>query len=100
MGIAGLGIGAVTGILAIVQKGDAASACPVAASCTSRTGLDAAASSRAFASASTASFVVGLAGAAAGVALLIAGRDKPAPRAAITASVLPGGAGLGAKVLF
>jgi tetratricopeptide (TPR) repeat protein len=100
VGVTGLGVGAVTGVLAIVQKGNAASACPDAAQCNSRTGLDAAASGKALASVSTASFVVGLAGAAAGVALVVAGRDKAAPSAAVAAWALPGGTGLGVRGRF
>jgi hypothetical protein len=111
VGIAGLGIGAVTGILAIVKKGDAASACPNPMMC-SGAGLQTAATGQTLASVSTASFVVGIAGVAVGVTLLVAGREKPAavdggsaakpagPSASFAPWVLPGGAGLGAQGRF
>lgn len=101
LGIAGLAIGAVTGILAIVEEGDASSACPDAARCTSPAGLDAAASGKALAGVSTASFAVGLAGAAAGVIVLVAGNRAPAaPAAAFAPWVLPSSAGLGVTGRF
>jgi hypothetical protein len=106
VGVAGLGVGAVAGVLAIVQKGDASSACPDATRCTSRAGLDAAASGQTLASVSTAAFAVGLAGAAAGVALVVAGRERPARAPAALAGVsfgaspLPGGAVFGARGSF
>ena len=111
VGLAGLGIGAVTGILAIVKKGDAASACPNPMMC-SGPGLQTAATGQTLASVSTASFVVGIVGVAVGVTLLVAGREKPAvvdggsvakpagPSASFAPWVLPGSAGLGVQGRF
>lgn len=94
VGLAGLGIGAATGILAIVKKGQAASACPMPSRCTAD-GIETAAGGKALAGVSTASFAVGVAGIGAGVVLLLVGRDKaPAPPAVVSAAVLPGGGGV------
>jgi hypothetical protein len=100
VGLTGLAIGAVTGVLALVKKGDAASACPVATSCTSTIGLDAASTGKTLAGVSTASFVVGLAGVVSGVALVIGGRERPAPTATLAPWVLPGGGGFAAVGRF
>jgi hypothetical protein len=103
VGATGLVLGAVTGILAIVQKGDASTLCPQPSRCTGP-GLTASGTGHALAAVSTGAFVVGLAGAGAGVAMVLLGRDpRPAgsdaaprpPVAAVTPWVLPGGAGLG-----
>jgi hypothetical protein len=107
VGVAGLAIGAITGILAIVQKGDASSLCPQPSRCTGA-GLEAAGSGHALAAVSTGAFVVGFAGAGAGVALVLVGRDhtpagdaapKP-PVATVAPWVLPGGGGIGVRGRF
>jgi hypothetical protein len=99
-GVAGLGVGAVAGIAAIAKKSDAAAACPDPARCGSP-GLESAAAGRALAGVSTAAFVLGGVGVAAGVTLLVVGRSK-APKQGDAASVtavapwaLPGGGGVG-----
>jgi hypothetical protein len=106
VGATGIVIGAVTGALAVVQKGDASSLCPKPSQCTGA-GLEASGTGHALAAVSTGAFVVGLAGAGAGVVLLIAGRDrKPAgdaaqrPSAAVAPWALPGGAGVGVSGRF
>jgi hypothetical protein len=105
VGVAGLAIGAITGILAIVQKGDAASLCPDASRCTGQ-GLTASGTGHALAAVSTGAFVVGLLGAGAGVALVLVGRDRkpadaaPKPAATLVPWVLPGGAGVGVQGRF
>jgi hypothetical protein len=100
VGLAGLAIGAALGVRAIVEKGDAASACPNPSACNA-TGLQASSTGHALAAGSTASFVVGIAGAALGVTLIVVGRD-PAPAASASLRVVgyPGGAGLGAGASF
>jgi hypothetical protein len=100
VGLAGLGIGAALGVRAIVEKGNAASACPKPSACNA-TGLEASSTGHALAAGSTASFVIGLAGAALGVTLVVVGRD-PAPAASAGLRVVgyPGGAGLGAGASF
>lgn len=103
VGLAGLGLGAVTGILAIGKKGDAATLCPDPTRCGGE-GRDVAGTGHALAAVSTASFVMGAVGVAAGVTLVLLGRDRaPAPAAArviVNPLVLPGGAGLGASGSF
>jgi hypothetical protein len=100
IGFAGIVIGAVTGVGAITAKSDAAKLCPDPKACTGA-GLEAAGKSRALADVSTASFVIGLAGVAAGVTLVLVGREKPAaPSAALAPLVLPGGGGIGAHGRF
>jgi hypothetical protein len=108
VGATGLVLGAVTGILAIGQKSDASTLCPDATRCAGP-GLTAAGTGHALAAVSTGAFVVGLAGAGAGVALVLLGRDhRPAggdaaptpPVATVAPWVLPGGAGLGVQGRF
>lgn len=105
VGLAGLGVGAVAGILAIGKKSDAAAQCPNPASCGSA-GLESAAAGRALAGVSTAGFVLGGLGVAAGVTLIVVGRPRAAsaPQQAVSARVspwaLPGGAGIGAAGSF
>lgn len=100
VGLAGLGIGAVSGILALGKKGDFDKACPDAAHCSAE-GLQIEASGKALAGVSTASFVVGLVGLGAGVTLVLLGRDRGKPAAvSVGASPLPGGGFLGAHGAF
>lgn len=101
VGIASIGVGAVTGILAFVKKGDVDSLCPREDIC-SEEGVEAERSGKAFATASTVAFAVGLAGVGAGAVLLVmsGGKTAPKPAAAIAPLVLPGGAGIGARGRF
>jgi hypothetical protein len=99
VGLAGIGMGAVTGVLAVLKKGEAASLCPEPARCNGQ-GLEVASAGRTFAAVSTASFIVGLAGLGAGVTMVILGRDRPAAAATIGPVVLAGGAGLGVMGAF
>lgn len=103
LGLAGLGVGAVSGGLAIAKKGEASDACPNPAKC-NVSGLEAAASGRALAGVSTAAFVLGGVGVAAGITMIIVGRDKPAKQVEQAMSIAPWaspfGAGLGASGSF
>lgn len=88
-GVASLVVGAVTGGLAIAKKGEVDRNCEGGCNDASR---DAAQAGKAFATVSTATFIVGGAAAAAGVIMVVLGR----PKAAVTGAVapMPGGAAL------
>jgi hypothetical protein len=99
-GIAGLGVFAVTGILAIVKKSDLQKACPNPAKCTPA-GLAIQGSGRALAGVSTASLIVGLVSAGAGTALFLMTGEKAKPAtAAFVPAALPGGAAVAASGRF
>ena len=99
VGIAGLGVGAVTGILAIAKKNEVARLCPEPKQCTPE-GVAIEGTGKAFAAASTVAFAAGLATLGVGTYLVLSNREKPAPTAAFAPLFLPGGAGLGASGTF
>lgn len=105
LGVAGIGVGAATGILAIAKKSDADAQCPDPTRCATP-GLESAAAGRALAGVSTGAFVLGGVGIVAGVTMLFVGRAK-APKQGDAASItavapwaLPGGGGVGVSGRF
>ena len=112
VGIAGLGVGAVTGILALGKKGDVEDACPDPDECTPA-GVKLADSGRTLSIVSTVAFALGAAGAGVGAYLVLTGGDepddsastarglrRPGPTAKVSAGVLPGGGGLSVRGTF
>jgi hypothetical protein len=105
VGVAGLGIGAVTGILAIVKKGQLDTTCPDSTKCSAE-GLRLEGGGKALAGVSTAALIVGVVGVGAGLTLVLVNRDHPsaaapsAPALALGSGVLPGGGWLGARGAF
>jgi hypothetical protein len=99
VGIAGLGVGAVTGILAITRKNEVARLCPEPGQCTSE-GVAIEGTGKALAAASTVAFAAGLASLGVGTYLVLSNREKPTTTATIAPLWLPGGAGLGASGAF
>lgn len=98
IGVTGLGVGAVTGILAIVKKSDLEKACPKPAVC-SPNGREIEGSGRALAGVSTASLIVGVAAAGAGAVLFFTSRDAPAA-AAVGPAAMAGGGGVVVRGAF
>lgn len=100
VGVAGISVGAVTGILAFVRKGEVDDACGPKF-CTQE-GLDAEASGKTMAAVSTVAFAVGFAGVGVGAVLLLtSGRGGGGKTTTSIAPVgLPGGAGVSARVRF
>jgi hypothetical protein len=99
-GALSLAVGVTTGILAFSKKNEVDALCPRADVC-SEEGISAERTGKTFATTSTVTVVVGLAGVGIGAALLLTGGgNNPKPAAAIGPLVLPGGAGLGARGRF
>lgn len=98
-GIAGLGLGAAAGILAIVKNGEFNDACPDPAKC-DVDGVKANGAAQAFTTMSIAALVTGGVGLAAGVTLVVVTREKAPATVSLGPSVLPGGAGIGALGRF
>ncbi len=108
VGVAGLGVGAVTGILALGKKSEVEGECPIADQCTPA-GVELAASGKTLSIVSTVAFGVGVAGVGAGLYLVLtSGDDAPAsaasgaprPITAVGAVALPGGGGLTVRGTF
>jgi hypothetical protein len=98
IGVAGLGVGAVTGILAILKKNELEKVCPNPMQC-SAVGRDIGGSGRALAGVSTASLILGVAGAGAGAVLFFTSGDKPAA-AAVGPAAFAGGGGVVVRGAF
>ena len=91
-GVASIGVGAVTGLLAIGDKNDLAKECYPAKVC-SPAGADAASSGQTMATVSTVTFAVGLAAAAAGVYFVLSSPHAAGHRTALSPLAVPGGGG-------
>ena len=92
VGLAAIGVGAVTGILAIGTKSDLEAECPDPSSCRTVEGRDLASKGEALTTTSTVAFIVGLAGLGSGIALVLTAPDSPKP-IALAPAALPGGGG-------
>ena len=94
LGIAAIGVGAVTGALTLARKDTVAANCDAAKAC-NPVGVAAASEGKMFSAISTATFLGGAAALAAGVVLVIVGRsgDRSGPVVAVVTTVAPGGAG-------
>ncbi len=95
VGVMGLGIGAATGIMALAKKGEVEELCPNPAQCTAE-GVQIEGAGKAFATVSTVSFALGLAGVGTGVVLVLLGRDGKETKVGVAPTVLSGGGGIGA----
>ncbi|MBX3231465.1 MAG: hypothetical protein KIT84_24460 [Labilithrix sp.] len=76
VGVAGLAVGTVTGLMAIGKASDAKDVCPTDGGCSSRSAVDAADSARTLGAVSTAGFIVGGVGLAAGAVLVFTAPSK------------------------
>ena len=92
IGLAAIGVGAVTGILAIGTKSDLEAECPDPSSCRTVEGRDLASKGEALTTTSTVAFIVGLAGLGSGIALVLTAPGSPKP-IALAPAALPGGGG-------
>jgi hypothetical protein len=92
IGIAAIGVGAVTGILAIGTKSDLEAECPDPLSCKTVEGRDLASKGETLTTTSTVTFVLGLAGLGGGIVLVLTSPDSPTSTA-LAPAALPGGGG-------
>lgn len=97
LGVASLGAGAATGIMTIQRKGTVEQSCNKNKECTPA-GVQAATEGKTLAAVSTATFVAGLAGLGAGVAMVVTGSRSRGP--VVSAALGPGGAGVWATGTF
>ena len=81
IGVAGLAVGAVTGLIAIGKNSDSKQACPNDGACASRDAVDAADSARQFGTISTIAFIAGGVGAALGTVLVLTAPSSSSERA-------------------
>jgi len=95
VGVVGIGVGAVTGGLALATKSELNKLCPVPAACT-QAGVDKAAKGKTLSVVSTVGFITGALATGAGVILVITGGSSaPKPVATLGAVALPGGGAVG-----
>ncbi len=99
LGVVGLGVGAVTGALALGRKNDLEAACPVKSACTSA-GVDAAGAGSTLATGSTIAFALGAAAVAGGLALVLTSRGGKGDTPKASAVLAPAGAGLAIRGAF
>jgi len=92
LGIAGIGVGAITGGLALADKRKVDASCHGTKFCVDQAGIDASAQGRVVSIVSTASFAIGGAALLAGVVLVLTSKDPP--KTMIAPSASPAGAGL------
>jgi hypothetical protein len=93
VGVAGVGVAAVTGILALGKKSSADEECNDQLRTCSQAGKDADSAGRSLMTISTIGWVVGVAGlAGAGAYFVLAGRGDEKPKTAIGTTIFPGGA--------
>lgn len=97
VGVAGIAVGAVTGIMAIVKHGELYANCP-GPMCDKPSDPDISSAGRALTYASTAAFAIGIAGLGVGTYLVISSRAETKSSVALT--FLPGGGGLTARTSF
>ena len=90
VGLAGLGAGAVTGVMALSTKRQLEKDCPDPTMC-DQAGVDKAATGKTLSLVSTASLIAGGAFVGVGLVLVIAGGNADRPAAAVGVSPLPGG---------
>lgn len=82
VGVAGLGVGAVTGVMVLGKKSTVDDNCDSARRC-NQTGIDAADSGRTLGTISGASFIIGAIATTAGAYILLSGDDKEHPTTAL-----------------
>jgi hypothetical protein len=94
VGVAGLGVGLTTGLMALGKKSITDEQCSSRLQLCTAEGRDAAAAGRTLAVVSTVGWVVGALGVGAGVYFILTSSPKSQTETALVTSVLPGGAGL------
>jgi hypothetical protein len=96
VGIAGVAVGAITGLMAVGKSNDAKAICPNDGSCASHDAVDASDSAKSLGLLSTIGFIAGGVGLAAGAALVLTApkEDAKAARVRVSPHAGPGGAGL------
>jgi hypothetical protein len=82
IGLAGLAVGAVTGLIAIGKNNDSKTACPNDGACASSAAVDANSSARSFGTVSTISFIAGGVGVVAGALLIFSAPSSSSTSAA------------------
>ena len=94
----GVGVGIVTGLVAIDKKNTVQQNCQSdpagGVACRDQTGLDAASAGRTMSTVSTVAFAVGALGIGVGAVLLVTSGNKGSTSTAISPRVMPGGGGL------
>jgi hypothetical protein len=102
VGVAGLGVAAITGAMLLGKKSGVDALCPNKVCSQEGLRLKQEAEKTALLPVNTAAWIVGLTGVAAGVGLFVMTRDKStnAPQTTAFATVLPGGGGLGVRSQF
>lgn len=90
VGIAGVAVGAVTGLMAIGKSNDAKADCPQSGPCASRAAVDASESMQTFGLVSTIGFIAGGVGLAAGAALIFTAPKEGATKTTGRVRVVPG----------
>jgi hypothetical protein len=81
IGVAGLAVGAITGLIAIGKNNDSKKDCPNAGACASNDAVDAADGARQFGTISTIAFIAGGVGAAVGAVLVLTAPSSSTERA-------------------
>jgi hypothetical protein len=94
IGLAGLGVGAVTGGLSLSKKSELEKECPNAGACSPQ-GVAKASEGKRLALVSTASLIAGGVGLGVGVILVLTGGSGQTPMTTVGVSPLPGGAAIG-----
>lgn len=96
LGVAGLGVGAVTGALAMSKNSESKDLCPTEGRCASQAGVDANASAKSLGTVSTIAFIAGGVCVAAGVTLVLTSgpSSRPSAQLSVSPSLAPGAGGL------
>jgi hypothetical protein len=85
VGVAGVAVGAVTGLMAMSKSNDAKNSCPNDGGCSNQAAVDASKSAKTLGLISTIGFAAGGVGLAAGAALILTAPSAPKPRATMKA---------------
>lgn len=91
LGVVGLGVGALTGILAIGKNGDSKDLCPADGRCADQAGVAANDSAKTLGTVSTIAFIAGGVGVAAGAFLVLTAGPKSRPSAKVSVAPALGG---------
>jgi hypothetical protein len=94
LGIAGVAVGAVTGLVAIGKNNDSKQVCPEAGACASRDAVDAADGAKSLGTVSTIAFIGGGVGVAIGAVLVLTAPSSSSERASATSKTATSGRSL------
>jgi hypothetical protein len=100
VGVVGLGVGAVTGLMAIGKNNDAKKLCPDSGACADKSGVDANDSAKSFGTISTIGFIAGGVALAAGAALVLTAGPSKTGSIKLVPDAGPKSAGLGVVGAF